>query len=164
MCVYSISLDFWSLCKSYAEPSSETPHLANLTQSCSMHYRVEATMFFFFTNLRERKIANIYFLFCKMWWNMIAQISKIYPNWIVRNYLPSKFTKPQRIYISKRTDSTPLRLPNICPPNLSLLWLRVSPNFASKRNWSETKRNFLKRNSKTDPLVSLVSLWSETGI
>ena len=25
----------------------------------------------------------------------------------------------QRIYISKRTDSTPLRLPNICPPNLS---------------------------------------------
>ena len=24
------------------------------------------------------------------------------------------------IYISKRTDTTPLRLPNICPPNLSL--------------------------------------------
>ena len=27
----------------------------------------------------------------------------------------------QRIYISDRRDSTPLRLPNICPPNLSLL-------------------------------------------
>ena len=26
----------------------------------------------------------------------------------------------QRIYISNRTDSTLLRLPNICPPNLSL--------------------------------------------
>ena len=25
----------------------------------------------------------------------------------------------QRIYISKGTDSTPLRLPNICTPNLS---------------------------------------------
>ena len=25
----------------------------------------------------------------------------------------------QRIYISKRTDRTPLRLPNVCPPNLS---------------------------------------------
>ena len=25
----------------------------------------------------------------------------------------------QRIYISERRDSTPLRLPNICPPNLS---------------------------------------------
>ena len=32
----------------------------------------------------------------------------------------------QRIYISKRTDSTPLCLPNICPPNLSLLCLQYS--------------------------------------
>ena len=41
---------------------------------------------------------------------------------------------------------------------------RVSPNFASKQNWSETKQNFLKRNSKTDPLVSLGLLRSKTGI
>ena len=45
-----------------------------------------------------------------------------------------------------------------------LLMSRVSPNFASKRNRSETKRNFLQRNSETDPLVLLVSLWSKTGI
>ena len=33
----------------------------------------------------------------------------------------------QRIYISDRWDSTPLRLPNICPPNLSLICLQYTP-------------------------------------
>ena len=52
----------------------------------------------------------------------------------------------------------------LSPPFDDKLPTRVSPNFASKRNWSETKRNVLMRNSETDPLVSLVSLRSETGI
>jgi len=35
---------------------------------------------------------------------------------------------------------------------------RVSPNLAYKRKEAKLKRNFLMRNSETDPLVLLVSL------
>ena len=42
--------------------------------------------------------------------------------WIANTNLDIFFDEKrscQRIYISDRRDSTPLRLPNICPPNLS---------------------------------------------
>ena len=44
-----------------------------------------------------------------------------------RYFLATLSTAKNILYISKRTDSTPLRLPNICPPNLSLLGLLYTP-------------------------------------
>ena len=43
----------------------------------------------------------------------------IIPNIFLIKYIAMIYEGKQRIYISKRTDRTPLRLPNVCPPNLS---------------------------------------------
>ena len=64
----------------------------------------------------------------------VLRLQPLRPDFGAANCFTFIWTKEYIYYISNRTDSTPLRLPNICPPNLSCSRILQLPDYLTEQS------------------------------